>query len=51
MNIDILKSFEQLKLWTSILQLFPAKASTFDIPRFTYDLFREMSIQSKEKDI
>ena len=39
MNVDVLKLFEQLKLWTSLLQLLVAKALTFDGPQFTCDLF------------
>ena len=31
MSVDVLKSFEKLKLWTSLLQLFIAKALTFDV--------------------
>ena len=51
MNIDVPKSFEYLEIWTSLVQFFVAKALTFDISQFIYDLFFEMSIQSKEKDI
>ena len=51
MNFDVLKSFEQLKLCTSLMQLFVGKALTFDVPQFTYELFLEMSVQSKEKDM
>ena len=31
MSVDVLKSFEKLKLWTSLLQLFIAKTLTFDV--------------------
>ena len=51
MSVDVLKSFKRLKLWTSLLQLFVAKDLTFDFPQFTCDLFLEMAVQSKEKDM
>ena len=51
MNVDVPKSLKQLKLWTSLLQHFVAKALTFDFLQFTYELFHEMLIQSKEREL
>ena len=52
MNVDVLKSFKQLKFWTSLLQLFvDNKALILRRFQFTYDLFFAMSVQSKEQDM
>ena len=46
-----LKSFDQLKFWTSLLQLFVAKALTFNVSYFFNGLFLSVVVQSKEKNM
>lgn len=46
-----LKSFDQLKFWTSLLLLFVAKALTFNVSHFSNGLFLAVAVQSKEKDM
>ena len=51
MNADGLKLFERLKLWTNLPQLFVAKVLIFNVLRFIYDLFLEISVPSKVKSM
>ena len=39
MNVNALKSFKWLKLWTKLPQLFVAKYLAFDVSQFTCNFF------------
>ena len=44
MSVDALNSFEWLKLWTSLPQLFVAKDLSFNVTQFACHLFLEMYV-------